>query len=73
MKLIAAYIIFLLGVTVVWLAAIPCGVIAIALHEGAAWFRTAHPFALLGQRRTKEYQLCHRDFSIVSNRKTSLH
>jgi hypothetical protein len=48
MQLIGAYIIFLLTVTALGLGAILCGVIGLALYEGIAWFRAAHPSASRG-------------------------
>jgi hypothetical protein len=45
MQLIGAYLIFLLVIVALGLGVILCGVVAIALYEGAVWFRTAHRFA----------------------------
>ena len=48
MQLIGAYLIFLLAMVALTLGIILIGVVGIALYQGAAWFRAAHPFARRG-------------------------
>jgi len=56
-QLIGAYTIFLLTMTALGLGTIFCGMIEIALYEGAAWFRAAHPIAVGVSAKSKEFNL----------------
>jgi len=48
MQLIGAYLIFLLAMVALTLGIILVGVVGIALYQGAAWFRAAHPMIRRG-------------------------
>ena len=43
MQTLAAYAIFLLTITALGLGIIFCGVIGVALYQGASWLLTAYP------------------------------
>lgn len=48
MQVIGAYLIFLLAMVALTLGIIFVGVVGIALYQGAAWFRAAHPMIRRG-------------------------
>jgi hypothetical protein len=55
MQMIGAYLIFLLAMAALGLGAVLCGVLGMALYEGANWFREAHPVhARLRTRKNQE-------------------